>query len=109
MAIPLKDLLAGAVKRAQIAKPLQGARIVEAANQYLHEVLPPSRNNDARTIFYRDKLLMVACLNSAVASFVNQRSEDMLTALKRRLPDCQVDRIQTKIVSEFPQRDFVVK
>ena len=72
-------------------------------------MLPPARNRDAKVIYYRDKMIMVACLNGAVANFIFQRKDEILGHLKQVLPETKVGRIQTKVVNQFPEKDFMVK
>lgn len=109
MPIQIKNLLADAVKRAQNRQPIEGARIIDEVNRYLLQMLPLARNRDAKVISYRDKILMVACLNGAVASFVAQRRQEILNHLKQVFPEYEIERIQTRVMKKFPEKDFMVE
>ncbi|MBU0646151.1 DUF721 domain-containing protein [Patescibacteria group bacterium] len=109
MAIPIKDLLSGAVRRAQNSKPLTSAWVLDEANRYLREILPRRRSNSARAISYRDGQIMFACLSGSTASFVTQNTDSIIEHLKKNLPDCDLRQIQTKVVGQYPTKDFMVK
>ncbi|MFH1404864.1 MAG: hypothetical protein ABIH21_02080 [Patescibacteria group bacterium] len=97
----LKDLLKGAVSRANIGRQVTATQIVETANQTLKKIMPDGRDLDARALSYKNKKILIECRNSAASHFINSQSRDIIEMIKTRIPDCELEKINTRVVGKF--------
>lgn len=95
----LKGLLTNMLARHQITKQVTTARIIEEANVAIAALLPAGRGGDATAVSVREGTVAVSCRNAGAAGFLRERELAILDAIKRALPDAQVYRVRTKIVS----------
>jgi hypothetical protein len=102
MGFSIGDLLNDSVKRNSLARGVQAANIIRALNDYLNKRLG-ARSDDAKAYAYRDEVVLVACLNSAVSHLVNREEQAMIDAIKKKVPNATVKRIQTRVMQRFPE------
>jgi hypothetical protein len=102
MGFSIGDLLNDSVKRNSLARGVQAANIIRALNDYLNRRLG-ARSDDAKAYAYRDEVVLVACLNSAVSHLVNREEQAMIDAIKKEVPNATVKRIQTRVMQRFPE------
>lgn len=93
----IKGLLDGMLRRHQITAQVTTARIIETTNDALASILPAGRHADAVAVSVRDGAILVHCRNASAAQFVADRAQDLLDAVKSRLPTARADRIRTRI------------
>lgn len=93
----IKGLLDGMLRRHQITAQVTTARIIEVSNEALAQLLPPGRSADATAVSVREGTVLVHCRNAAAAEFVGGHAENILDAVKGKLPSARVDRIRTRI------------
>lgn len=102
----LGGLLSDKMKQTTIGKQVTIANAIQLANQYIQGVLPQGRGGDARAIHIREHILTIACKNSSVAHHLSQQSESLLQFITEHIPDCTVNRIQTKLLRSFPSSEI---
>lgn len=106
MAFSLRDLLPGAIQRANISREVTAAQIVLEANRFLTQRLPPGRRADVQAISYRDGTLVIACLHSAAAQFISDLEQDLQYAIVSALPSAQISKILTRVMKSFPASEL---
>ena len=102
----VSDLLGSLLERKHIRAQVHAARMVDAANVWLEETLPPARRDDVCAMSVKDGRLFVACTSSASAMFVNDRSPDLLASICRALPSASVTSVHTGLMSELHPHEF---
>jgi hypothetical protein len=93
----LKDLLPDALRRGRIGQEMAATKIVETFNQWVIKFLPPGRQNDARAISYKNKILNINCQNTAVAYWLNNQTQEIVKEMGRLLPEIPLLKITTRI------------
>lgn len=97
MAFSLKDLLGDAVRRAQIGREVTAARIVEAANKAVKNLLPEGRKGDAWAASFRDGVVTISCLNAPATQAILQNATTIMDAIKREMPTASVVRVVPRL------------
>jgi len=99
----LKSLLGDAMSRNRISREVGIAQTLVAANETVAKLLPPGRTGDARAVSLREGVLTVGCLNAPASNFIAGKSAEILKAIVRRVPNANVLKIRTTIVTSFEQ------
>ena len=102
----LKDLLAGAIQRANISREVTAAQIVLEANRFFEKRLGPTRRKDIRAVSYRDGTVTLGCLNSPAAQYVSQLETEMRSHISAVLPSSSITNIQTRVMKSFPASEL---
>jgi thiamine phosphate synthase YjbQ (UPF0047 family) len=106
MAFSLKDLLPGAVQRANISREVTAAQIVLEANRFLDRSLSPARRKDVQAISYRDGILVLACLHASAAQAISQQEQLLMREIVSILPRADLRKMITRIMKSFPASEL---
>jgi hypothetical protein len=93
----IKGLLDGMLRRHHITAQVTTARVIETANETLARMLPAGRADDAVAVFVRDGAILVQCRNASAAQCVASRSNELLDAIKSKLPSARLEQVRTRI------------
>ena len=107
MAFSIKDLLGDAVFRARIGKEVMLARTIESANAHLSTLLPAGHADDARAISLKEGVVTIACKNPSATHLISTKKYDILSAIKRDVPESTAARIHTRLTDEYRSQHVV--
>ncbi len=93
----MKDLLRRSVSRHAISKEVTSSQILVCANEFLIDVLPVFRSQDARAVSYGNGILKIATRSSATT----QHLKPFEGELKQRLQEKFHDFTLTKIIFQI--------
>lgn len=98
---PLSSLLLHVKKRPDLSRRLASTHITEVANHLLSTILPKEHVSLAKVLVYKDDLLIIGCLHSAISQHIMDHEETILHLLKEQIPHLTIKKICTRIQSSF--------
>ena len=102
----VSDLLGSLLERKHIRGPVEAARVIESANDWLETVMPKECRDDVCAMSVQNGMLIVACTSSASASYVTDHAQEGVDEICRKLPSTLLTRIHTRLVSEIQSHEF---
>ncbi len=98
--IPLKDLLGRAMHRAKVSTQVSASRVVVEANEFLVDLMGKYKAQ-ARAASFRDQTLTIEVLRAATSQFVREHEEELLAAIRTRIPDQPIRSVRYRVVYRF--------
>jgi hypothetical protein len=98
MAIPLKNLLGDAVKRAGISRGILASQVVEEFNKVCQELYGNETRKMIEHVSYRNKTLRIKCREAVVAQNLRFNKARLINEINNVLKGQAVKDIQITIV-----------
>jgi hypothetical protein len=103
----LKELLGEAINRKKLNKQVLAGLIIREVNIYLDRVYPKAQRQHIHGLSYRADVLVIGCLNSAVAHVAKQREEQMIEEITSAIPAANIKKVVYRIVNRFPEESLI--
>lgn|SRR3989338_6190252 len=98
---PLSSLLSRVKKRPDLSNRLTSTHITETAHRVLSTLLPKEHLALAKVLVYKNEILIIGCLHSAISQYIIDHEEIILDVLKKEIPTLTIKKISTRIQSSF--------
>jgi hypothetical protein len=103
----LKDLLGEAIHRKKLNKQVLAGLIVREMNLYLDRNFLGQMRTHIHALSFRNGVLVLGCLNSAVSHAAKQREEYFLDEITRAIPSANISQVVYRIMDRFPEESLI--
>lgn len=97
---PMGKLIPKAVGRTGIGQSMYAANVVTIVNGF-YDQLFSDQADKIKVISYKGGILTIDCLNSVMANEVAQSEDKCRAFLKKKLPQCRLRSIRTRLTNEL--------
>lgn len=93
----MKNLIRKSVQRKSFGGAVTAAQIVSWGNEFLIDILPMERTNDARVVSYKEGILKIMTSSGAVNQYIQDFEEEMRHRMMEKYQDTPLKQVVYQI------------